>query len=73
MPVVAKATSVRIFLFLVEARHATAWFVDDLEGCIQNHAIKLAETFPQWGYSCLPPTSCVEIPPVPGQPHFHGR
>ena len=35
-------------------------FVEDLEACIRNHALRLAETFPQWGDKCGAVTSKVD-------------
>ena len=35
-------------------------FVQDLEECIRAHAVRLAETFPQWGNKCGPVTTKVD-------------
>jgi hypothetical protein len=32
-------------------------FAISLEECISNHAKRVAETFPEWGNSCMAPTA----------------
>jgi len=36
-------------------------FVTDLEHCIRTHALRLAETFPQWGDKCGAVTTKVDF------------
>ena len=45
------------FLLLVDRTFANIDFALELEECIRAQARRMAETFPTWGNSCMPPTS----------------
>ena len=71
----ASRLSCLLFLLLQPDRvSGDTAFALELETCIREHAVRLAQSFPTWGNSCLPPTAKIDVQAkMCAMPLFHIR